>query len=207
MNKLSIMLLFGSGVLLGFSKFFHFDEMVPVYIAAIILVVVPFAMFYSAHRQKVESEEKAEKILKEAQSLVFARKEVKSKIPKGRPRRESKAAFEGATKVGAARSMAMLIRKPRLRETIYEICDFADMVLETIRRMPKDTPAAVTFTEKHLSKLMEMLERCFEMSRSESYKNATPSVDSQEIECFSTFITAFKRQQDYILFEGLKAEG
>ena len=206
MNKLSIMLFCASGILIGFSKLFHFDEMTPVYIAAIILFVVPFALIYNAHQKKAEDEERAEKILKASQTLVFARKEVKSKIPKGRPRRESKAAFEGATKVGAARSMAMLIRKPRLRETVYEICDFADMVLETIRRMPSDTPAAVTFTEKHLSKLTEMLERCFELNRSEEYKNASSNADLQEIECFNTFISAFKRQQDHILFEGLKTK-
>ena len=206
MNKLSIMLLCASGILLGFSKLFHFDEMTPVYIAAIILFVVPFALIYNAHQKKVADEERAEEILKASQTLVFARKEVKSKIPKGRPRRESKAAFEGSTKVGAARSMAMLIRKPRLRETVNEICDFADMVLETIRRMPADTPAAITFTEKHLSKLTEMLERCFEMNRSKGNKETSPSTDRQEIECFNTFFTAFKRQQDHILFEGLKTE-
>jgi hypothetical protein len=76
------------------------------------------------------------------------------------------------------------------------------MVLDTIRRMPEDTPAAVAFAENHLARLNEALERCFEMSRHNEYRNAPASLDAQEIECFSTFITAFRKQQENILTEG-----
>jgi len=43
------------------------------------------------------------------------------------------------------------------------------------------------------------------MSRHEDYKHAPASLDAQEIECFSTFITAFTKQQDNILIEGSKS--
>ena len=171
--------------------------------AALILLILPvFLLTASVENKKREDLEEALEMMRDEQRMRMVRKEVKAKIPKNSPRRESDAAFVGSTKVGAARSMAALVRKPRLREKIMEICDFADMVLETIRHMPQDTPAAVAFAENHLEKLNEALERCFEMSRSEDYKHAPPSLDAQEIECFSTFITAFKKQQDNILIEG-----
>jgi hypothetical protein len=201
-NKLTLMLLFGSGVLLGLSNFFSADDLAPVYIAALILVMAPIVIVFETARRKSEDEVKARDLFREAQRITRARKEVRSRIPKNSPRRESPAAFEGYTKVGAVRSMASLIRKPRLRQIIMEISDFADMVLETICRMPNDTPAAVYFSETHLSRLIEALERCFEMSRNEDYKSAPSSIDAQEIECFNTFITAFKKQQESILFEG-----
>ena len=203
MNKTTMMILLGSGVLLGVSRFLIIEELIPVYIAALILVALPVAILHSALSQRSAVDARAEDAIREAQKLITARREVKSKIPKNAPRRDSKAAFVGSTKLFAARSMASLIRKARLRETIMEICDCADMVLETIRRMPKDTPAAVTFSETHLAKLTEALEKCFEMSRLDDYKRAPASIDRQEIECFATFITAFRKQQDNILFEGL----
>ena len=204
MNKTALAFLLGSGVLLIFSDFLGRGMPVPVHIAAaLILLIVPvFLSTASTKHKKMEDLEEALELMRDEQKMRMARKEVKAKIPKNSPRRESSAAFVGSTKVGAARSMAALVRKPRLREKILEICDFADMVLETIRHMPQDTPAAVTFAENHLDKLNEALERCFEMNRSEEYKHAPPSLDAQEIECFSTFITAFKKQQDSILFEG-----
>jgi hypothetical protein len=204
MNKYTAVFLFGSGVLLGISHFFRVDDRIPIYIAALILIVVPIYFFADFEKRKLKEDE-AEKIMStmnESHLIRMAQKEVKSKIPKNSPRRESPAAFEGSTKLGSTRSMAVLIRKPRLREKILEICDFADMVLETIRRMPADTPAAVEFAEKHLSKLNEALERCFEMSRCEEYRHAPASLDAQELECFSAFITIFRKQQDNILFEG-----
>lgn len=208
MNKLTVMLLFCSGVLLGLSGLFRFDELTPVYIAGIILVVIPFAFLYNLYHKRAESKARAEtEAVKETQSIVYTRRELRSKIPKTPPRQNSQAAFEGSTKVGTARSMAMLIRKPRLREIVYELCDFADMILETIRRMPADTPAAVTFAEKHLSKFNQALEHCFEVGRLEKNigaDDALSGTDTQEMECFMTLISAFKKQQDYILFEGLK---
>jgi hypothetical protein len=204
MNKLMMALLLGSGILLGFSNFFRRDELAPVYIAALILVFLPVALVYNKMKLQSETEARIRKIQNEAQNLALVKREAKSKIPKDYPRRESPAAFEGATKVGAVRSMAALVRKPKLREKIYEICDFADVVLETIRHLPNDTPAAVTFCETHLSRFTEALEHCFEMHRNEEGPMARQSlIDAHEVECFSTFITVFKRQQDTILFESM----
>jgi len=204
MNKTALAFLLGSGVLLIFSDFLGRGMLMPAHIAAaLILFILPvFLSNASIKNQKKEDLEEILETMRDEQRMRMARKEVRAKIPKNSPRRESPAAFVGSTKVGAARSMAVLVRKPRLREKILEICDFADMVLETIRHMPQDTPAAVVFAENHLEKLNEALERCFEMNRSEEYKHAPASLDAQEIECFSTFITAFKKQQDNILIEG-----
>jgi hypothetical protein len=132
---------------------------------------------------------------------VLTRKEICSRIPKNNPRRESRAAFEGATKISAVRSMAALIRKPSLRMIVFEVCDFADMVLETIRRMPCDSPAALFFSENLLSRLVDALDLCFEIS-GKGIDISSPIADAKEIECFSFFITAIKKQQDLILFEG-----
>jgi hypothetical protein len=207
MNKYTVAFLFGSGIMLGVSNFISGDDRVIIYIAAIILVLVPMYFFADLERQKLKEDEvdKIMSSINESHRIRMEQREAKSKIPKNSPRRESQAAFEGSTKLGSARSMAVLVRKPRLREKILEICDFADMVLETIRRMPTDTPAAVEFAEKHLVKLNEALERCFELSRCEEYKHAPASLDAQEIECFSTFITIFRKQQDNILLEGRNA--
>jgi hypothetical protein len=204
MNKAALVILLGSGVVLLMSDVVGRGHMMPTHIiSALALAVLPvYLVVTSMKTQKKDDLDEAVEIMRDVQRMRVARKEVKSKIPKNSPRRESRAAFEGATKVGSARSMATLVRKPRLREKILEICDFADMVLETIRRMPDDTPAATAFADNHLSKLNEALERCFEMSRHDEYKHAPASLDAQEIECFSTFITAFKKQQDNILLEG-----
>jgi mannitol-specific phosphotransferase system IIBC component len=203
MNKTTLIFLLGSGILLCLSEFLGKDNIISAYI---VVFVMAFAMVYfvlATTRQKQKDlANEAFETMRDEQKVRMARKEVKSKIPKNSPRRESKAAFEGATKLGTARSMATLVRKPRLREKILEICDFADMVLETIRHMPEDTPAAIAFAEHHLAKLNESLERCFEMSRSDEYKHAPASLDAHEIECFGTFITAFRKQQDNILIEG-----
>jgi hypothetical protein len=204
MNKYTVAFLFGSGVMLGVSNYISGDDRILIYVAAITLVLAPIYFFANLERQKLKDDEvdKIMSSINESHRIRMEQREVKSKIPKNSPRRESQAAFEGSTKLGSARSMAVLVRKPRLREKILEICDFADMVLETIRRMPSDTPASVEFAEKHLAKLNEALERCFELSRCEEYKHAPESLDAQEIECFSTFITIFRKQQDNILFEG-----
>jgi hypothetical protein len=207
MNRHTVAVLFYAGVIgviIGFVNFVNEDGHILLYIAEFILVLLPVCLFVNFEKQKIKDNE-VDKIIssiKESQRIRMEQREAKSKIPKNSPRRESQAAFEGSAKLGSARSMAVLVRKPRLREKILEICDFADMVLETIRRMPADTPAAVEFAEKHLAKLNEALERCFEMSRCEEYKHAPASLDAQEIECFSTFITVFRKQQDNILFEG-----
>jgi hypothetical protein len=190
--------------MLGLSNYISGDDRILIYIAAIILVFAPVYLFINLERRKLKEDE-AEKIISfinESHRARVEQKEARSKIPKNSPRRESQAAFEGSTKLGSARSMAVLVRNPRLREKILEICDFADMVLETIRRMPADTPAAVEFAEKHLAKLNEELERCFATSRREEYKHAPASLDAQEIVLFSTFITIFRKQQDNILLEG-----
>jgi hypothetical protein len=202
MDKIAITLFFGTGVLLGFSRIFTSDELTPIYIGALLIVVLPVAFAYSGIRRKNEAEARALDVLREAQRLAVARREAKSKIPRGNPRRESDAARVGAAKLGAARSMAVLIRKPPLRSRVLEICDFADLVLETIRRMPDDTPAATTFSETHLTHLTGALEQIFKMSRVEEYNQNHPAIDASEIECFSAFITLFRTQQENILTEG-----
>ena len=204
MNKTSLAFLLASGILLVFSDFSGRGALLPAYIAIMLMLLILPVIFSTASMddKKREDLEEALELMRDEQKMRMARKEVRAKIPKNSPRRESPAAFVGSTKVGAARSMAVLVRKPRLREKILEICDFADMVLETIRHMPADTPAAVAFADTYLEKLNEALERCFEMNRHEDYKHAPASLNAQEIECFSTFITAFKKQQDNILFEG-----
>ena len=172
-------------------------------VAALMLLILPVLLLTGSMKDKKREDlEESLNLMRDEQRMRTARKEVKAKIPKNSPRRDSHAAFVGSTKIGTARSMAVLVRKPRLREKILEICDFADMVLETIRHMPRDTPAAVAFSENHLEKLNEALERCFEMNRSEDYKQAPASLNAQEIECFGTFITAFRKQQDNIIIEG-----
>jgi hypothetical protein len=200
-------LLIAMGALFGMREMiFGGEKLMPRYVAYAAALAFVTALFYIGlsyvRRKDEEFESRAFELIRDAQRVKAARSEVKAKIPKNSPRRESPAAYEGATKVGSARSMAALVRKPRLREKILEICDFADMVLETIRRMPKDTPAAAAFAENHLSRLNDALERCFEMNRHDEYKNASESLDAQEIECFGSFITAFRKQQENILAEG-----
>ncbi|MDR3280779.1 MAG: hypothetical protein LBT23_09725 [Synergistaceae bacterium] len=205
MNKYAMVLLFGTGILLGISNFMGYDDLIPEYILVLLIIFLPVLFIFEYEHSKREDAGRVVQMMRETQNFKMVQKEVKSKIPKNSPSRESRAAFEGSTKIASVRSMAAMIRKPRLREKVLEICDFADMVLETIRRMPADTPAADAFADNHLSRLMEALERCFEMSKCEEYKNAPASLDAQEIECFSTFITAFKKQQDNILLESKNA--
>ncbi|MDR1579553.1 MAG: hypothetical protein LBS35_04300 [Synergistaceae bacterium] len=204
MNKTAVTFLICAGVVMVISEFFGSEGPMSVYVIYLLLLAVfmYLAFSYSRKRKKEGLENQSLELMKDAHKVRIARSEVKAKIPKNSPRRESYAAFEGSAKLGAARSMAVLVRKPRLREKILEICDFADMVLETIRRMPEDTPAAVAFAENHLARLNEALERCFEMNKHDEYRNAPESLDAQEIECFGTFITAFKKQQENILTEG-----
>ncbi|MCL2683926.1 MAG: hypothetical protein FWE55_01655, partial [Synergistaceae bacterium] len=159
MNKTALVFLLGSGMLLIFSGLFGREALTPAYIAvALMLLILPVFLsnVFTKDKKRKDLEEALE-LMRDEQVVQKARKEVRAKIPKNSPRRESPAAFVGSTKVGTARSMAILIRKRRLREKILEICDFADMVLETIRHMPQDTPAAVTFAENHLEKLNEAL--------------------------------------------------
>jgi Ca2+/Na+ antiporter len=204
MNKTAVTFLIGAGILMVISELFGRKGPISVYVMSLLLLtVLMYVVFSHSEKRKNEGQDdQALELMRDAQKVKIARSEVKAKIPKNSPRRESPAAFEGSAKLGAARSMAVLVRKPRLREKILEICDFADMVLETIRRMPEDTPAAVAFAENHLARLNDALERCFEMNRHDEYRNAPESLDAQEIECFSTFITAFKKQQENILTEG-----
>lgn len=173
-------------------------------ISAIVLLAILLTLFPRRLRERIQNDRKAEATLQKVRSLSLARREVKAKIPKNAPKRESPVTREALARLSSARSMAVLVRKPRLREIVLEICDFADLVLETIRRMPEDTPASVAFTENHLVRFQEALERCFEFYRAAEYKKAA-SIDTEtyEIECFSAFIATFCKQQDCILFEGL----
>lgn len=181
------------------------DELIPIYVIAVTIMTVVLAVHSVPRDSNGDPIDPATlAAFQSAQQVVMASREVKARVPKSAPRREDSAAARlGETKVTAARSMASLIRKARLRETVIDICDCADHVIETIRRMPEDTPSARIFSETHLSRFNEALEKCFELSRSEVYKSASAAIDREEIECFTTFIIAFRRQQDNILFEGL----
>lgn len=204
------LLLFGSGILLGFtgwSRTIGQNELIPICVFAIILAAGLLMSVLRRQRERAISEQRAEDALRDVQYISLMRREAKAKIPKNCPRRESKIARDGMVRLSAARSMAVLVRKPRLREEILWICDFADLVLETIRRMPEDTPAAVAFIENHLVRLQEALEQCFEIYRARDYKKATAlDAEMRESECFGGFIAIFCKQQDSILFEGLDGD-
>jgi hypothetical protein len=203
MNKTALAFLFGLGVMILLADILGRDEMMTAHIIlSFMMLLLPAYIVWSSARSKLGRDYYEARARRDAQIAWLARREIKSKIPKDPPRRDSRAALEGSMKLGSARSMASLVRKPLLREKIMDICDFAEMVLETIRRMPSDTPAADAFAGTHLSKLNEALEQLFEMSRHEEYRQAPASLDAQEIECFSKFITAFRKQQDNILLEG-----
>lgn len=210
MRPLNALAFVGAGILLALLRFIIIDELMPYYTIGIAAVSAVYLFVLSRRRRwgmtEHEIDERTVEAFRSAQQLIVARREVRARVPKNAPRRESKVAADGESRLTAARSMASLIRKARLRETVLDICDCAEFVLETIRRMPTDTPAAVAFCETHLAKLTEALEKCFELSRVESYKHAPASIDRQEIECFAAFIFAFRRQQDSILFEGTVAK-
>lgn len=192
------------------ARLLMIDELIPAYAVAIGAATSLYILFQAAAAKKMRRAEVIDASTIDAfrtvQQIIAARRAVRDRVPRNAPRREeSKAAEDGSARITAARSMASLIRKTRLREVVFDICDCGDLVLETIRRMPTDTPAAFVFSEKHLAKLTEALERIFEISRTPSYKEAASLVDKQEIECFTSFIFAFRKQQDCILFEGLYA--
>jgi hypothetical protein len=201
LKRVALYVLLASGVLIGLIWHFALDQTTFAFVAVLLILLIPVPLICIATRSSAQREEEVRGALEAARNFVLARKEIRSRIPKNNPRRESPAAFEGAAKIGAVRSMAPLLRKPNLRMIVLEVCDFADMVLETIRRMPCDSPAAVFFSENLLSRLVDALDICFEISCRD--KNAaSPTADAREIECFSFFITAIKKQQDLILFEG-----
>lgn len=179
------------------------DELIPIYVlGAAVAVGLSLLLRRSVPAEPVDPQ--VVDALRASSRVVLLSRAVRSRVPKSAPRREdSQAARSGDTKLTAARTIASLIRKAHLRETVIDICDCADNVLETIRRMPEDTPAAVTFVDTHLSKLTEALEKCYELSRSDSYKRAAQAIDHHELECFTMFCVAFSRQQDHILFEGM----
>ncbi|MDR1482305.1 MAG: hypothetical protein LBI74_06745 [Synergistaceae bacterium] len=206
MKRVALVILFCSGALIGLVKYFSIDRTTFAFMAFFFVLFIPVLPICLAAKSRSDKEERAKDAIEIAQGFVMARKEIRSRIPKNNPRRESNAAFEGAAKIGAVRSMAALLRKPGLRMIVLDVCDFADMVLETIRRMPCDSPAAVSFSENLLARLVDSIDLCFKSSGSRRDKPNTSSIadipDAQEIECFSLFITAIKKQQDLILFEG-----
>lgn len=209
MRPLNALAFVGAGILLALLRFIIIDELMPYYTIGIAAVSAVYLFVLSRRRRwgmtEHEIDERTVEAFRSAQQLIVARREVRARVPKNAPRRESKVAADGESRLTAARSMASLIRKTRLREVVLDICDCGDMVLETIRRMPTDTPAAFAFSDKHLAKLTEALEKCFELSRTPAYSAASSLVDRHEIECFTAFIFAFRSQQDCILFEGLYA--
>lgn len=139
---------------------------------------------------------------REAHKIVIARRQVRAHVPKSAPRREdSVAAHEGAVRITSARSIASLIRRARVRETALDLCDLADMVLETIRRMPADTPSAYTFCDVLLSSFYDTLERMLKTNASNS-SGDDAALDRREMANFAAYIHAFRRQQENIIFEG-----
>jgi hypothetical protein len=205
MDNITLALLFGAGVLIGMTDLIGSGApLEPVYMAAVILAVVPIALVRSISRARRVRTDMSRAAASGIRSFSELKREARLKIPNDLPARESDAALVGLTKLGAARSMAMLIRKPILRGKITEICDFADIVLDTIRHMPSDTPAATTFCETHLSRLIDALDYCFSAKEEESARvkdDARALTDRHELECFNTFLSVFKRQQEFILME------
>ena len=199
MKKVALCVLLVFGVSAGLIRQFAIDHTMFAFVAVLLVLLIPVPLICIASRSSSQREDEARDALDAARGFVLTRREIRSRIPRNNPRRDSPAAFEGAAKIGAVRSMASLIRKPSLRMIILEVCDFADMVLETIRRMPCDSPAAVSFSENLLSRLVDALNISFEINAKDI---ASQTADAREIECFSFFITAIKKQQDLILFEG-----
>lgn len=207
MQKMLYLLLFGSGILAGFTGWSgHTDDdgRFSLYLAAMVVASLSIAGLLRQGRRRVQEEQRAEDAVRDLRQLSLVRREVKSKIPKNSPRRESETARNGMIHLSATRAMAELVRKPRLREDMLWICDFAELVLETIRHMPEDTPAASAFIENHLARLREAVERYFEITRTRDYVKIA-SLD-MEIDILGDFITTFCKQQDDILFEGLGGE-
>lgn len=199
-----------SAAMIAVVRFIFIEELAESYAVALGALTAFYVLFQAIDAKKRKRLEAVDPstidAFRSAQQIVAARRAVRDRVPRNAPRRgESKAAADGSARLLAARSMASLIRKTRLREVVLDICDCGDMVLETIRRMPTDTPAAFAFSDKHLAKLTEALEKCFELSRTPAYSAASSLVDRHEIECFTAFIFAFRSQQDCILFEGLYA--
>ena len=180
------------------SSFLAFELM-------LFFTLVFFAAFYRTFSQKSAkhiSEEKARQFVQEADRISGAWKEARSRIPKNNPRRESDVVLSGMNRLSAVRSMAVLLRSTPLRERVMEICDIADSVLETIRRMPNDTPAAVVFADKHLASLYDTLESSFKASGAKGKKAPSESSAAEEMEPFNPFISIFCKQQESILSEG-----
>ena len=199
------------GLLLMSVAFFRYPgdaQSILAFELALLLTIVVFAIFYRAFSKKSAKhilEERAKASLLEASKFSGAWREARSKIPKDSPRRESVVILSGMNKISAVRSMAVLLRSNNLRNRVMEICDLGDSVLETIRRMPNDTPAAVAFADKHLVSLYDTLESCFKTNgtKAEQEKGANRiNSDPEEMECFNIFITLFAKQQDSILSEG-----
>lgn len=192
-------------------------------LVAIVTVIIPenlpfymlgiggVTMFYAARSilsslrwgsPAAKREEDAREAFIEAHRMVTARRAVRSLVPKAGPVRDSRAAHEGAYRITSARSLASLVQKEHLRRIAIDICDMGDMILETIRKMPADTPSAVAFCDKSLEAFCDMLERSLKMSRTKEYREAGSTLDRQEMESFAAFIYEFRRQQENILFEG-----
>ena len=175
---------------------------------ALLMTFSVFAIFYRTFSQKSAKhihEERAKESLMQASRFSGAWREARSKIPKNSPRRESGVVSNGMNRLSAVRSMAVLLRSASLRSRVMEICDLGDSVLETIRRMPNDTPAAVAFADKHLASLYDTLESRFKKDGAKDKKerdNNQNESEAEEMECFNIFITLFAKQQDSILSEG-----
>jgi hypothetical protein len=123
MNKTVAAFLVGTGALILISEFLDSEGPMSIYGVSLLLLAVLFyvTFLHSKRRKKQGGEVPQLELMRDAHKAKIARSEVKARIPKNVPRRESTAAFEGSAKLGAARSMAVLVRKPRRREKILEI--------------------------------------------------------------------------------------
>lgn len=201
MRKYAYLLLFMSIFLLGAARLQGGVSMSTlVYGAMAVVSSVTLAALLKSRRESIIMRQYAEMELRRAHCDQLARREAKAKIPKNSPRRESSLVRDGAVKLSAVRSMAALIRRPHVRERVLEVCDLADLVLETIRRVPNDTPAAKVFIEKNLASLQEAIDFSFEICRNPEYKELAAN-EAHEIEFFGSFVNTFCKQQDTILHE------
>ena len=199
MSKSNIFLL--SGLLLALFLYKVPDEMDVM--ALPLLMFIPLLFLLKSKNRKVGVSQNTSRV----ESVVAPEKrEALARIPRSNQKRRSNLISDGAGRLKSIRTMAELVRKPSLRARIVELCDFADVVIDTISYMPEDTPAAEEFVTNNLERFRDSVERTFQEYRKGEYKVSSSLKDNDyDVECFSAFLTVFSKQQKSILNEGTSA--
>ena len=121
-----------------------------------------------------------------------------------RAHRSSSLADTCETKIKSLRTMSELVRKPTLRQRYLEACELSEVVAETIRRMPEDSSAALSFFNVGLAEIEKALEAHFAIHRSKEYKKIE-KVDHLlfcDVKHCEDIILRLRRYQEEILEEG-----